>query len=368
VSVDDPTIDDLTIDLAAFGALLASDAEEGLRRVPPAVAQGTARLGVPLVVVDLDSASQRQNLRPAQVVPFVAVGVSRSGAYPGPFDCFDVVLVETISDVPAPWVAVPDRGPPLEQLVASITRSPNAASLLIQVLRTGEDASFADALVIESLAYSTLQGGPEFARWLAARPAPPPRPTEEKVLDVERVGDELRLVLDRPHVRNALNAVLRDALCEALAVPTVDATVASVHLFGRGHDFCSGGDLDEFGTAPDPVSAHLVRTSRSVAGALAPMAARTAAHLHGACIGAGIEIAAVADQVVAARDSEIRLPEVAMGLVPGAGGTASLPRRIGRHRTAWMALTGASLGAEVAHQWGLVDELVDEQADEVTGP
>ncbi|MGB7052901.1 MAG: enoyl-CoA hydratase/isomerase family protein, partial [Acidimicrobiales bacterium] len=51
------------------------------------------------------------------------------------------------------------------------------------------------------------------------------------------------------------------------------------------------------------------------------------------------------------------LPEVAMGLVPGAGGTASLPRRIGRHRTAWLALTGYWLDAPVALRWGLVDEI-----------
>ncbi len=177
-------------------------------------------------------------------------------------------------------------------------------------------------------------------------------------------GDDLHLILDRPHVRNALNAALRDALCEALAVAIVDASVASVHLSGRGPHFCSGGDLDEFGTAPDPVRAHLVRTSRSVAAAMAPVAARTVAHLHGACVGAGIEIAAAAGRVTATPDTRIRLPELAMGLIPGAGGTASLPRRIGRHRTAWLALTGSDLDAETAHQWGLVDEIVNPDATE----
>ena len=182
---------------------------------------------------------------------------------------------------------------------------------------------------------------------------------------MERVGDDLHLVLNRPQVRNAVSAALRDALCEALQVAVVDASIATVHLSGRGPDFCSGGDLDEFGTARNPVQAHLVRTARSVVGALAPVAARTVVHVHGACVGAGIEIAAAASRIAATRQARFFLPEVAMGLIPGAGGTASLPRRMGRHRTAWLALTGSVLDAETAHRWGLVDELVDEPVDEL---
>jgi enoyl-CoA hydratase/carnithine racemase len=72
-------------------------------------------------------------------------------------------------------------------------------------------------------------------------------------------------------------------------------------------------------------------------------------------MGSGIELAAFADQVVAAPDTQIALPELALGLVPGAGGTVSLPRRIGRLRTAWLAFSGRTIDAEVALAWGLVD-------------
>jgi enoyl-CoA hydratase/carnithine racemase len=75
-------------------------------------------------------------------------------------------------------------------------------------------------------------------------------------------------------------------------------------------------------------------------------------------VGAGIELAACAGHVVATADTRIGLPEVAMGLIPGAGGTVSLPARIGRHRTAWLALTGRTLDAPTAHAWGLVDALL----------
>ena len=65
----------------------------------------------------------------------------------------------------------------------------------------------------------------------------------------------------------------------------------------------------------------------------------------------------VAVTVVAAPGTTFRLPEVSMGLVPGAGGTASIPARIGRHRTAYMALSGAAVTAQTALGWGLVDSV-----------
>ena len=65
------------------------------------------------------------------------------------------------------------------------------------------------------------------------------------------------------------------------------------------------------------------------------------AHVHGACMGSGIELAAFCDTVVAAGDTKVALPEIGLGLVPGAGGTVSLTRRIGRLRTAWLAFSGS---------------------------
>ena len=174
---------------------------------------------------------------------------------------------------------------------------------------------------------------------------------------MERAGHQLCLTLDRPAVHNAFDARTRDCLVEAFTLAAVDPSIARVELRGEGVHFCAGGDLSEFGTAPDPVVGHLVRTTRSAARAIAECADRTSAFLHGACIGAGIELPAFAARVVAAPDTTISLPEVGMGLVPGAGGTASLPRRIGRQRTAWLALSGARIGAETALDWGLVDEI-----------
>jgi enoyl-CoA hydratase/carnithine racemase len=79
--------------------------------------------------------------------------------------------------------------------------------------------------------------------------------------------------------------------------------------------------------------------------------------VHGACVGAGIELPAFARRVVARSDAFFQLPEVAMGLVPGAGGTVSIPRRVGRQRAAYLCLSAVRLDAETALAWGLVDEI-----------
>ena len=76
-------------------------------------------------------------------------------------------------------------------------------------------------------------------------------------------------------------------------------------------------------------------------------------------MGAGIELSAFAARVTATPDAAIALPELSLGLVPGAGGTVSIPRRIGRHRTAYLALIGHPISGRTAFEWGLVDDLVD---------
>ena len=87
---------------------------------------------------------------------------------------------------------------------------------------------------------------------------------------------------------------------------------------------------------------------------------RIEAHVHGPCAGSGVELPAFAPRVVARPDFSATLPEVGLGLIPGAGGTASITRRVGRHRMALLALSGARLDAATALAWGLVDEVTDD--------
>lgn len=246
------------------------------------------------------------------------------------------------------------------QLGDAIRANPIAAATATGLLRTAETLDVHEALIVESMAYSTLQGGPEYARWLSASSFRPKPETGESVR-VDRVDNELIIVLDRPERHNALNAGMRDALVEALTVAQLDESVTSVSLLGRGRSFSSGGDLTEFGTTSDPASAHVIRTQHRPGEQIHELAVRLGrrceARVHGAVMGGGLELAAFAGNIVADPDSVFLLPEMSMGLLPGAGGTVSVARRIGRWRTAWTVLSGATFGAAQALEWGLVNEV-----------
>jgi enoyl-CoA hydratase/carnithine racemase len=161
------------------------------------------------------------------------------------------------------------------------------------------------------------------------------------------------VTLSRPSSHNALDRRMRDELHAAL-----DAAAGPVVLLGDGPSFCSRGDLDEFGTFPDPAVAHLVRLTRSVAALIATERERIVAGLHGMCLDAAIELPAFARHVVAADDARLGLPELRLGLVPGAGGTVSLPARVGRHRCLDLLIVDDTIPSAVALEWGLVDEVV----------
>ncbi|MFD5625618.1 enoyl-CoA hydratase/isomerase family protein [Streptomyces sp. NPDC127072] len=312
----------------------------------------------PFLLVDLDrtappSAGERQDR--------VLVGVAAQ--HRDPPQGFDVLLTGT-PEPPRPWVACADPYATARLLKDVVTAQPAASVALVQVLRMGAGLAGSDRLVLESLAYSALQGGAGFHAWRDSGRRRPSRPAAVPVR-LTRDGARLTATLDRPWVRNAFDAATRDALCEALHVAVADPSITRFDLRGNGPAFCSGGDLGEFGTSHDPAEAHLVRVRRSPAALLQRCAPKVTAHLHGACVGAGIELAAFSARVLAAPDTVIRLPEVGMGLIPGAGGTASLPPRVGRERTAYLALSGVELGVGEALAWGLVDEVTSPVAPPV---
>ena len=318
----------------------------------------------PLLTIDLDAPADPDVLIRATGAALscdrILVGVTTGGrlgaAYSELAAALDVTLVPTADEPHLAGSA--DPAADAELLRTAAVESPQAALLLARLLRNGERWPVPVALDVESLAYSTLLGGLEFRRWLARRgPRALPPPAARPVVLTDRDGDRLRVTLNRPERRNAYGRELRDALVDALRIAVLDDTVAQVVLDGAGPSFCSGGDLAEFGTAPDLATAHFVRTRAGAGLLMHRVADRVEARLHGACVGAGIELPAFAGRVIARPDTTFRLPEVAMGLVPGAGGTVSIPRRIGRWRTLLLALSGRPLDAPTAVEWGLVDEL-----------
>ena len=250
---------------------------------------------------------------------------------------------------------VADDDEALGRVRAGCARAPRAATAAALLLRAAGGDWWA-GLVRESTTYSMLQGGTEFRAWRSARGEPSPARDTDPRVRVTRPGRVTEITLTRPGRHNALDVRLRDelhaALGEAFAGP------GPVVLLADGPSFCSGGDLDEFGTFLDPPAAHLVRLGRSLAARLAADGERVVVGLHGACLGAGVELPAFAAHVVAADDARLGLPELGLGLVPGAGGTVSLPRRIGRHRTFELLALDGTISAAAARGWGLVDEVV----------
>jgi enoyl-CoA hydratase/carnithine racemase len=259
-------------------------------------------------------------------------------------------------------VAVDSVPEALDELTRRCARWPHAGAVCDDVLRAVDPGGPALAgVTTESLAYSTLQAGPEFARWLAER-GPARMPDIPDPVQADRDGDVLRVRFNRPQRHNAFSTDARAALLEALAVAQLDPSVTGIVLSGNGPSFCSGGDLAEFGSFADPASAHLARTRHSPALVLDALTARLGvacrAEVHGRVLGSGLEMAAFCGWVEAREDSLFGLPELGLGLIPGAGGTVSVTRRIGRWRTAYLVLSGRTIDAATALAWGLVDAVI----------
>jgi hypothetical protein len=252
--------------------------------------------------------------------------------------------------------SVPDA---LAGLTERCRRWPQAAAVCDDVLRAWDPRGTTFAgVVTESLAYSTLQSGPEFGQWLAER-GPAQVPAIPDPVVAQRDDGRLDVVFNRAQRHNAFSTDMRAALLEALEVARLDPSISEVVIAGNGPSFCSGGDLAEFGTFTDPASAHLARTRHSPALVLDEITARLGpacrAEIHGQVQGSGLEMAAFCGWIRCHRDAVLGLPELRLGLIPGAGGTVSITRRIGRWRTAYLVLSGRSIDADTAVQWGLVD-------------
>lgn len=242
-------------------------------------------------------------------------------------------------------------------LTAAVHRNPAASVMLTQLIRATSTRPMEDALVLESITYSALQAGDEYRVWLAHRtPADPMDETGPRIR-VESGTDGITIWLNRPEQGNALDTQARHELVEVLTA--LKHTDDRIILRGAGQHFCTGGDLAEFSAPADVTRTHHIRLRQGVPSTVAHLGARIEAHVHGAVIGAGVELSAFASRIVAHPKARFRLPEVRMGLLPGSGGTVSVPRRIGANRALLMMLTGKVLDAPSALAWGLVDEIAE---------
>lgn len=171
------------------------------------------------------------------------------------------------------------------------------------------------------------------------------------------------IVLNRPEVINAFNIQMRDDLYATLEAAADDPDVRAIVVSGSGdRGFCVGADLTEFGTAPSQTVAREVRWERDLWGLFLGVRKPLVAALHGHVIGSGVEIACLCDVRIAADDTVFRMPETALGMVPAAGGSQTLPRVVGRGRALEMLLAGSPVEADRALEIGLVHRVVSRES------
>ncbi|WP_372886521.1 enoyl-CoA hydratase/isomerase family protein, partial [Shimia sp.] len=150
---------------------------------------------------------------------------------------------------------------------------------------------------------------------------------------------------------NALSQAVRAGLIGSVRAADADDAVQAIVIYGAGRTFIAGADIKEFGKPPqEPHLPTLIDEMELVA-------TPTVAALHGTALGGGLEVALGAHYRVALASARFGLPEVNLGLIPGAGGTQRLPRLVPVAKAVQMMTTGAMIGAGEALELGLIDEI-----------
>src|SRR3989442_7751442 len=175
---------------------------------------------------------------------------------------------------------------------------------------------------------------------------------------VELVRDDgvAPIFRNRPQKVNALDPALPDALAASLSALAGDDTLRVVVLAGRGKVFCGGADVNEMAALDAGSAREFITRIHRACDAIRRLPVPVVAQLHGAVIGAGLELAASCDLRIAADGTRFAMPEVRLG-IPSVVEAALLPRLIGSGRAAWLVLTGEAIDAERAYDWGLVEAL-----------
>jgi enoyl-CoA hydratase len=179
------------------------------------------------------------------------------------------------------------------------------------------------------------------------------------VLRIEHKQGGIAVVtLSRPDRLNAIGTDTLVALDAALNALASDDRVRAFVVTGEGRAFCAGADIDELSGLDGAAGfARFVHTFTDVLDRLEQHPKPSVAAIDGAALGGGLELALACDLRVAADDARLGVPEIKLGLLPGAGGTQRLPRLLPRGIALQLLLTGAPLGAVDAHRLGLVNEL-----------
>jgi enoyl-CoA hydratase len=183
--------------------------------------------------------------------------------------------------------------------------------------------------------------------------------TRYETLRVERRGTTAIVTLDRPERLNAINEQMARDIPAALGALEDDSDVRAVVLTGTGRAFCAGGDISEAGAVLG-VAGSLVRLRRvrRMFDAIADFPLPTVAAINGLALGGGLEITLACDFRILGSGTEVGLPEIDIGALPGGGGMSRLPALVGLARAKEIVMTGRRVAAEEAYYFGLVTEVV----------
>lgn len=174
---------------------------------------------------------------------------------------------------------------------------------------------------------------------------------------IERPAPHVGLVrIARPEKRNALSVALRHELVAALQTLDDDAEIRAIVLAGSEKVFAAGADLAEIAHAG--AIDMVLRATTKMWSAIARLGTPMVAAVRGLAFGGGFELALHADLIVVGESTRLGLPEIKVGLMPGAGGTQRLLRLLGRQRTLMLLLTGDALTAQEALAAGIVNRVV----------
>src|SRR4051812_12434714 len=173
-------------------------------------------------------------------------------------------------------------------------------------------------------------------------------------ITTRRHGDVLIVTSNNPPV-NALGHAVRDGLVKAIEEADADAAVKAVVIICQGQTFFAGADITEFGTPKSFESPALPQVVDRIEACTKPVVAA----IHGTAFGGGLEVALASHYRVAVPSAKLGVPEVKLGLLPGAGGTQRLPRVAGVQKALEMATSGNPIGAREAYEAGLVDRLIE---------
>src|SRR3954452_672017 len=192
--------------------------------------------------------------------------------------------------------------------------------------------------------------------------ARPRRPDMEDVMDkpttspisTRKHGDVLIVLSNNPPV-NALGAAVRKGLVAGIEEAEADDSVKAVVIACEGQTFFAGADVSEFGTPKAFEQPVLPQVVDRIEACTKPVVAA----IHGTALGGGLEVALACHYRVAVPSAKLGVPEVKLGLLPGAGGTQRLPRVAGVPKALEMASTGTPIGAKEAYEIGLVDRLIE---------